>query len=388
MTRTAQSPIVVCGHLCLDIIPGFPPAGPQEWFRPGRLSMVEAATIATGGAVSNVGLSLHTLGFPVRLVAAIGDDPLGGLVRERVRGLGADLPAGLTVLKGGSTSYTVVLSPPGVDRIFLHCPGVNDSFGGDELEEGSFRGAGIFHFGYPPLMRQFWCDGGKRLARLLTRARAAGALTSLDMSLPDPASPSGKADWPGILEKALPCVDIFAPSIEELLFMMDRPSFDRLSRTGGGESIVRGITFRELAALSSAILAQGVSAVLIKLGDRGAYLRTGPKGLGGLPLWAGREIYSPCFSVPSVVGTTGSGDATIAGFLGAIQKGLDPTSALRMAVAVGACCVEAPDATSGIRTWGETVSRVSAGWQRVESAPREPGWTRTDGGAWKGPADP
>src|SRR5690349_3312688 len=117
MTRTAQSPIMVCGHLCLDIIPGFPTGGQQEWFRPGRLSMVEGATIATGGAVSNVGLSLHTLGFPVRLVAAIGDDPLGSLVRERVRGVGADLPAGLRVLPGASTSYTVVLSPPGVDRI-------------------------------------------------------------------------------------------------------------------------------------------------------------------------------------------------------------------------------------------------------------------------------
>jgi sugar/nucleoside kinase (ribokinase family) len=274
-----------------------------------------------------------------------------------------------------------------VDRIFLHCPGVNDSFSGDELEDGAFDEAGIFHFGYPPLMRQFWLDGGTRLAKLLTRARAGGALTSLDMSLPDPASPSGKADWPGVLRKALPCVDVFAPSVEELLFMMDRPLFDRLA-VGGGEAIVRGITFRDLGRLSAEIIARGVSAVLIKLGDRGAYLRTGPQGLAGLPLWAGREIYSPCFTVPAVVGTTGSGDATIAGFLGAIQKGLDPASALRMAVAVGACCVEAPDATSGVRSWEETLSRVSAGWKRADSAPGEPGWTPTNDGAWRGPGDP
>ena len=32
-----------------------------------------------------------------------------------------------------------------------------------------------------------------------------------------------------------------------------------------------------------------------------------------------------------------------------------------MAVAVGACCVEEPDATSGIRPWDETVERVRAG---------------------------
>jgi sugar/nucleoside kinase (ribokinase family) len=129
MATPGSTLIVVCGHLCLDLIPAFPPGGQgQDWFRPGRLSVVDSATISTGGAVSNVGLALNRLGLPVRLVAGIGDDPLASLVLEHVNRAGPGLADGLTVIPGEATSYTVVLSPPGVDRIFLHCPGANDSF--------------------------------------------------------------------------------------------------------------------------------------------------------------------------------------------------------------------------------------------------------------------
>ncbi len=217
---------------------------------------------------------MHRLGFPVRLVAEIGADPLGSLVLERVRAQGAALADGLTVLPGDATSYSIVLSPPGVDRIFLHCPGVNDTFTGDEIADRVLQGAALFHFGYPPLMRQIWSDGGVRLARLLARAQRLGSLTSLDMSLPDPSSPSGRADWRSFLDRVLPSVDMFVPSIEELLFMLDRRSFERLSANGGGEAIINGIRFDELDALAEISLARGVSAILIKLGDRGAYLRT------------------------------------------------------------------------------------------------------------------
>jgi sugar/nucleoside kinase (ribokinase family) len=382
-----QRTIVACGHLCVDLIPEFPAGGgTHDWFRPGRLSIVGAPTVATGGAVSNVGLSLHRLGLPARLVAKVGSDPLGRIVLERVASLGASLTKGITAVDGETTSYSVVLSPPGVDRIFLHCPGANDTLVDADVADSSLEGAAIFHFGYPPLMQKFWSDGGKRLARLLRRARQHGALTSLDMSLPDPASPSGRVDWDGLLARALPFVDIFVPSVEELLFMMDRRAFDRMAAGGGGEAIVRNVGFTQLAELARRALGRGVRAVLIKLGDRGAYLRTGA-GLPGLAGWENRELYTPVFSVPRVAGTTGAGDSTIAGFLASVFKGLPPEQALTMAVAVGGCCVEAPDATSGIRTWTETVKRVQGGWRRAAVSVPEAGWARGGNGVWRGPGD-
>jgi sugar/nucleoside kinase (ribokinase family) len=388
MAHTGARDIVVCGHLCLDIIPGFPPVERgHDWFRPGRLSLVDAPVISTGGAVSNVGLSLHRLGLPVRLVAKIGDDPLGRLILERVSSMGEGLARGIGRAEGEVTSYTVVLNPPGTDRIFLHCPGANDTFTDADVPDEVIERASIFHFGYPPLMKQIWSDGGVRLERLLSRAKARGAMTSLDMSLPDPSSPSGMIDWGALLARVLPVVDVFVPSIEELLFMMDRDGFARLAGSGGGEQVIRQVRLAELARLADRAHDAGVSAVLIKLGDRGAYLHTRARGLAGAAGWANRELYTPVFAVPNIAGTVGSGDATIAGFLASVVRGLGAEEALTMAVAVGGCCVEAPDATSGVRSWEQTLARVRAGWARRPVEPGEPGWRPAAHGVWAGPKD-
>ena len=388
MSESTKRAIVVCGHLCLDIIPGFPLVGTgQDWFRPGRLSVVGAPVISTGGAVSNVGLALHRLGLPVHLIARIGNDPLGRLILEHVRQSGSGLSDGIRPFDGEITSYTVVVNPPGIDRIFFHCPGANDRFSESDVDDAALDGAALFHLGYPPLLERMWSDGGVGLSRLLQRARALGALTSLDMSLPDPASPSGRVDWRSLMDRVLPSVDLFEPSIEELLFMVDRPRFNRLAANGGGEGIIRGITFAELSDLADRILASGISALLIKLGERGAYLRTAGTGPCGMQGWEARELYSPVFHVPSVKGTTGAGDSTIAGFLASVFKGLGPVDSLTMAVAVGGCCVEAADATSGVRAWEETRGRVRQGWERAASPVAEKGWRTGVDGLWHGPAD-
>jgi sugar/nucleoside kinase (ribokinase family) len=396
--RNGHRPIVACGHLCIDIIPGFPApaagAPPVDWFRPGRLFNVGAPTIGTGGSVSNTGLSLHRLGVPTRLVARIGDDPLGSLILERVASHGKELARGIRVVPGETTSYTVVLNPPGIDRIFYHCPGANDTFGEEDVEDAVLEGAGIFHFGYPPLMRRMFADGGAGLSHLFERARGRGALTSLDLALPDPASESGRVDWKSFLDRVLPRVDVFVPSIEELLFMEDRPTYDRLAPRGG-DAMARGVTLAQCAALAERALRRGVSVVLIKLGDRGAYLRTGRNAAPGPSAgsagrsggWKARELHVPVFKANEVAGTTGAGDATIAGFLASIAKGLPAEDALTMAVAVGACCVEAPDATSGIRPWDETAERVKSGWRRAPSTVPEGGWSRGPDGTWRGPND-
>ena len=137
---------------------------------------MDAPVISTGGAVSNVGLALHRLGLPVRLVARIGNDPLGRLIVERVREHGRErCRRAWPRSEGEVTSYTVVINPPGIDRIFFHCPGANDTFTDADVSDEVLDGAALFHFGYPPLMRQIWSDGGVRLERLFARAKARGA---------------------------------------------------------------------------------------------------------------------------------------------------------------------------------------------------------------------
>ena len=63
------------------------------------------------------------------------------------------------------TSYTIVISPPGHDRSFLHCPGANETFTAADVPYEQLAGVRLFHFGYPPLMPRMYADGGERARR-------------------------------------------------------------------------------------------------------------------------------------------------------------------------------------------------------------------------------
>jgi len=381
--------IVVAGHICLDMIPTFrgtlgagdeaPALG--ELLVPGKLIDVGPLTTSTGGPVSNTGLALRQLGFPGRLIGKIADDVVGHAILDVLRQHGPDLADGMIVTKESHSSYTVVISPPGVDRIFLHSPGANDTFGADDVDYSKLEGARLFHFGYPPLMRRMFADGGDELASLLRQVKERGLTTSLDMARPDPASEAGKADWRAILSKALPHVDVFLPSFDETLYMLDRTRFDEMER--GGDDLNAQADAAVLRALADELIGMGAAMVGLKLGSQGMYLRTtgdrariaemGACAPKQRDVWVGRELLAPCFAT-TVVGTTGSGDATIAGFLGAFINGLSPEETMTAAVAVGACNVEAADALSGIPTWSVVQKRLAAGWERRDTTVGLPGW--------------
>ncbi|MCX6029177.1 MAG: carbohydrate kinase family protein [Chloroflexi bacterium] len=375
MTHTYDYDAVVAGHLCLDILPqlaGIPAGEFMRLFAPGRLVEVGPASLMTGGPVSNTGLALHKLGIATRLMGKVGADLFGQAVVQIVGSFGPGLADGMVVDPAVSTSYTILVNPPGVDRMFLHCPGANDAFGAADVRYDVVAGGRLFHFGYPPLMRLMYSDGGDQLSAIFRQAKATGVTTSLDMAFPDPTSAAGRADWPKIARATLPYVDVFLPSIEEILLMLRRPVYDALLRAAAGGDILPLVTSDLLADLGDELLALGAKIVALKLGYRGLYLRTaGRAALAGMgrarptavAAWADRELWTPCFQV-DVVGTAGSGDATIAGFLAALLRDLPPEEAITMAVAVGACNVEAADTLSGIRSWDETLRRVAAGWPK------------------------
>ena len=197
--------------------------------RPGHLTIVGPAVVSTGGAVSNTGLALHRLGIPVRLMGKIGHDLFGEAILSVFRSHSPALADGMLISPGEDSSYTLVINPPGVDRIFIHCPGANDTFGAADIPLDEVRGARIFHFGYPSLMRRMHVDDGVELAQLMANVKAAGVITSLDMSLPDPSSTAGRADWEAVLARTLPYVDIYAPNLEETLYMIDRPRYTAMA---------------------------------------------------------------------------------------------------------------------------------------------------------------
>lgn len=376
---------VVAGHICLDIIPDMSGSAQDKFetmFLPGRLVQVGSATFSTGGPVSNTGLALHKLGVSTQLMGKVGDDLFGQAIKQLMATYDPHLADGMVVDDAVSTSYTVVINPPGVDRIFLHCPGANDTFRVEDVRYQLVSEARLFHFGYPPIMKSMFSDGGRQLSEIFRRAKATAVTTSLDMALPDPSSAAGRADWQAILKKTLPHVDIFLPSIEEILFMIRRETYDDLCRQIGSPNFLPLITPELLSDLSQELQELGAKIVCLKLGDRGFYLRTADQpvveSLGRAcpanpAAWANKELWAPCFQV-ELVGAAGSGDTTIAGFLAALLRDMSPEEAVTAAVAVGACNVEAADTLSGLRSWPETMERVAAGWPRHELLLKAPGW--------------
>jgi sugar/nucleoside kinase (ribokinase family) len=399
MEKRSFRQAVVAGHICLDVIPSLEnrAGGLNALLEPGKLVNVGPAVTSTGGAVSNTGLALHRLGVPTTLMGKVGDDLFGAAIMAALRRHAGALADGMIVSPDVSSSYTIVINPPGVDRIFLHCPGANDTFRADDVKEETLAEASLLHFGYPPLMRSMYLDDGRELASLFQRAKANGVTTSLDMSRPDPDSEAGRLDWKRYLDRVLTHVDLFLPSLEEILFMLDRQRYDQLTESCGEGELAALIDGDTLAGLADDLLQRGVAVVAIKLGAQGLYVRTSkdPERMGRMgaaapvpeKAWIGREMLSPCFSV-QVAGTTGAGDCTIAGFLAGLLHGLALDAALTAAVAVGACNVEKADATSGVPDWETVHRRIRNGWRRRQTLVSLPGWrwdeTRQ---LWIGPHD-
>jgi sugar/nucleoside kinase (ribokinase family) len=367
--RSEKVEAVVAGHICLDIIPTL--VGSTVTLAPGRLLEAGKAVLSTGGSVSNTGLALHKLGLSTRLMGKVGIDLFGQAIIQVLESFDTGLARGMVVVPGESSSYSVIISPPQTDRVIIHSPGCNDTFGAEDIRYDMLERAGLFHFGYPPLMARMYHKNGAELVEIFKRAKACGATTSLDFSMPDPTSTSGQADWRAILAAVLPYVDIFCPSVEELLLVLRRPLFEKLSHKSG--SFLDLLLPDVVSELGSELLEMGAKIVGLKAGHRGLYLRTAEIALlermgrvqpGKLSAWANRELWAPCFST-QVVGTTGSGDATIAGFLFGLLRGMSAEAALSAACAVGACSVEAADALSGITSWPAILERIATGWPRL-----------------------
>lgn len=389
--------VMVAGHLCLDIIPRFPDTGAQrigDLLQPGKLVNVGAAALSTGGPVSNTGINLRTLGHRVCFCARVGDDALGQLTVSLLQRNGnAD---GVRTRPGTASSYTIVIAPPGIDRIFLHNPGANDTFGPEDLDPVLIARCRHFHFGYPPLMQRMYAGEGEALERMFQIARRAGATTSCDMTLPDPDSPSGKVPWRKVLARILPHVDFFLPSIEETYYMMHPDKFLARKREHRGAELIDHLAPAEFSHLAEEVLSLGTRLVALKSGHRGFYVRTASapvwkalsNGLVDVADWAGRELWAPAFAVEQFGSATGSGDSAIAGFLAAMLRGMPIARAAVTATAAGWQNVQVLDAVSGARTWEETCEVVARRLPHIDAGIQDPGWNWDDEyRIWVGPSD-
>ena len=372
--------VISAGHICLDITPDFTCDAEtgktaKEMFIPGRLLKVGKAQISPGGSVINTGIGIGLMGGTVELMGSIGKDEFGRMILDYMKQYGVHTES---VRQSGNdeTSYSIILTPPGTDRIIFHYEGTNADFNLEDTDIPKVRDAALFHFGYPPLMRSMYQDTGKKFVELLHAVQEAGTAVSVDMAMFEEESDAGREDWDTLLMRSLPMIDFFMPSAEELCMMLDREQYHEWMRRADGRDITEILDIsRDIKPLADKLIKYGAGAVLIKCGVKGLYFRSACKerlsrikgniGAEIAESWADKEWFEESYLAEKIVSGTGAGDTAIAGFITALLAGETWEDCLHIAAAAGALCVGTYDALSGLISLSEIKEKINAGWKKI-----------------------
>lgn len=386
---------IVMGSLVLDITPSLRSPevrAVEDIFVQGKVTELGNVAFYMGGCVGNTGLALHKLGVPTTLCGKVGEDFAGNAIELLASRAGADFR--LSRVPGVPTTVSVAVTPPGLDKITLFLRGASQEYDASDAE--NLPQADLFHFGYPVTMKRLYENGGEELVRLYRRVRATGMTASLDTALPRPDSEPGQVNWRPILERVLPEVDIFVPSFEECLFMLDRDDYCARFREAAGRDIIESLRWEEVREIAGTFLAMGAKVVLLKLGSCGMYLRTAEEAAlaeGGRALrdcakdWSGRELWICPNTVERIVSTTGAGDVGIAGFLATLLRGGGPVQALQIASTASSLCIQSADSTSLLRPWEELAACGVAARRTVNRALPAAQWRAEAEGLFQGSLD-
>jgi sugar/nucleoside kinase (ribokinase family) len=388
--------IVAAGHTCLDLIPAFTIDGKVDKMTdvlvPGKMINMGNCVVVGGGPVTNAGVSIRRLGVETELIGKVGDDDFGNQIIRWYEEHEGHFK-GIHQVKGESTSYTIAICIPGIDRFYLHHCGANDTFGFDDMDWDIVERSKLMLFGYPPWMKKLYKDTGAELTKILKKTKDLGTTTVLDLSLPD-VSYANQFDWKAIMENWVPLSDIMVPSAEEIFYFLYKDKFlDKKSKLGPRDSVLDHMTVKEISTLGIDMLKMGAGAAMVKCGHRGLYIRTGEKdrlkkfgaaGCKDLDNWANRELWFPVYKEEKFVGALGSGDSAIAGFLAAFIRGHSIESCLRYANAAGSMNVTVPDGLTWNKGFDDLTRRIKAGWPTKDLKIDEPGWKK-EREFWVGP---
>lgn len=275
---------------------------------PGLLERISSIEIFSGGCAMNAGIDMAKIGLDVAILGKVGEDSFGDFLLGELSKWGIST-SGIAKDPENQTSASVVLSASNGERSFLHTVGANKTFCYDDIDWDVIADSKIVFIAGTMLMDKF---DGEDCARVLKRAKEMGKITVLDTAW------DATGRWMEILGPSMPYIDVFLPSIDEAIEL------------AGGEE--------DPSKIADKFFAMGVKQVAIKLGSRGCYLRETKDA---------PEVIIPCFKTDAV-DTTGAGDSFCAGFLSGMVKGLSFEECGRLANAVGAHCVSAKGASTGI----------------------------------------
>jgi len=389
--------IVAAGHTCLDLIPAFTINGKVDKLTdvlvPGKMINMGKCVVVGGGPVTNAGVSIRRLGVKTELIGKVGDDDFGKEILNWYEEHEGHFK-GIHMVKGESTSYTIAVCIPGIDRFYLHHCGANDTFGYDDMDFDLVARSKLMLFGYPPWMKKLYENTGRELTKILKKTKELGATTAIDLSLPDVDGYADKVNWKAILTNWVPLSDIMVPSAEEIFYFLYKERFlEKKAKLGPKDSVLDHMTVKDISTLGNDLIRMGAAIAMVKCGHRGLYVRTankdrlkklGAAGCLDLENWADRELWFPVYQEEKFVGALGSGDSAIAGFLCAFVWDHSIESCLRYANAAGSMNVTVPDGLTWNKGFKDLTKRIKAGWKTKDLKINEAGWKK-EREFWVGP---
>ena len=207
----------------------------------------------------------------------------------------------------------------GEDRRFIHTFGANATLTAADIDPAALEAAEVLYVGGYLILPSLRED---ELAERLRDARARGTTIVLDVAVP--AGQKLAADAARML---LPLADYFVPNVDEA-FALTVESDPRRQ--------------------AEIFVEHGANTVVIKLGDHGAYVRSGDESF---------EVVAPPVDV---VEPSGAGDAFAAGLMLGILEGWELERSVRFASVIGGSACTALGCWAGVFTRAEAEAFLAA----------------------------
>ncbi len=310
MTIPRRPVIVVLGGINMDLV-----GATDQMPAPGETVFGRSFHTAPGGKGANQAVAAARLGAEVRMVGRVGDDEFGPALIEGLRDEGVDV-SGVYVDPDNSSGIAMILLDAEKQNYIIAVYGANLACDARQVQavESALEGAECLL-----LQLETPLEVAVAAARL---AKGKGATVVWD---PAPALDMGA--------EAFSLCDVLTPNQVEAERLTGIEVSDRASAEEAAHKLV----------------ASGVAAAVVKLGEEGAVYSTGQE-----------TGFIPAFSVETR-DTVAAGDAFAAGLAVALAEGRDLADALCFGSTAGALAVTKSGAQEAMPFRSEVDSLYAAG---------------------------
>ena len=302
--NATRKPIVVVGSVTMDLVTSAPHIPCV-----GQTLIGTAFRTTPGGKGANQAVAAARLGYPVAMVAKVGDDHYGPTLLRSLASVGVRIDAMEEV--SGSSGIASIFVADSSENSIIVIPGANGKMDRAMIDAhaATIRSAGM-------VLCQFEIPMDT-LAYTLALCTEAGIPVMLD---PAPAAPFPDAVWKQIAW--------FTPNEIEAAFYL-------------GDGAKAEDAANELLAL-------GLGGVVLKRGAEGAYVAVPDKA-----------AWVPAFAVQAI-DTVAAGDCFNGAFAVALLEGRDPWQAAHFANAAAAICVTRRGAQAAMPARAEVEAFLAA----------------------------